>query len=160
LGSMGDATNYFRRTGLLLAVSLLTSGLACAQTPEVLVRSLYQQVVTLHPGGLPTGAKLGAVAPYLSKSLLHRIELTRACANDWFKQNNGQMVKAPFAWGEAGLFSGQDERTNPYVYSIRRTEAEKDGSFHVYVRFKRWEATDENADRVYSTPNRPEPRQL
>jgi hypothetical protein len=47
-------------------------------------------------------------SPYLSSSLLHRITQTRACSNDWLRLHPQNDVKAPFAWGEFGLFSGAD----------------------------------------------------
>jgi hypothetical protein len=42
-------------------------------------------------------------------------------------------LKAPFAWGELGLFSGGDEKASPGSFRIERTEAEADGSFRVDV---------------------------
>jgi hypothetical protein len=74
-----------------------------------------------------------AFAPYLSKSLIHRIDSAHACSLDWMRQNQGHVLKAPFAWGEAGLFSGGDEKASPGSFRIERTEAEKDGSFRVDV---------------------------
>ena len=123
--------------------------------PEALVRSLYQQVVVRHPTGLPKGADMKIFAPYLSKTLLHRIDLARACSRDWIRQNQGRIVKPPFAWGEAGLFSGGDELTGPRAFQIGRTESEKDGSFRVHVTLKWWETTDRNADRWHVTQDRP-----
>lgn len=102
-----------------------------------LVESLYRQVVARHPSGIPTGANWRAVAPYLSTTLRQRIDLTRSCQNDWLRQNHGQPVKAPFAWGEAGLFSGANERTDPVSFQIERTESKNDGSFLVFVTL-RW----------------------
>ncbi len=42
--------------------------------PEVMVRSLYREVIAHHPIGIPVGAKMKVFAPYLSKALLHRID--------------------------------------------------------------------------------------
>lgn len=100
---------------------------------EGVVRSLYHEVIVRHPVGIPYGANMRMFAPYLSKSLLHRIDLAHACSRDWTRQNQGRVLKAPFAWGEAGLFSGGDERASPGNFRIERTEAEKDGSFRVDV---------------------------
>src|ERR1700722_8027774 len=109
--------------------------------PNALVQSLYRQVVARHPSGIPRGADMNVFAPYLGKSLLHRIDLARECARDWARQDqkrmlmNGQVPeKAPFGWAESGLFSGADERTEPDGFKIERTESEKEGSIHVYVR--------------------------
>jgi hypothetical protein len=95
------------------------------------------------------------LAPFLSKTLLHRIDLARACEHDYFRQNRGRYAKAPIAWLEAGLFSGSDERTDPTAFAIERTESEKDGPVHVYVRLKWWQTSDNSADIYYATPNRP-----
>ncbi len=73
-------------------------------------------------------------APYLSKALLHRIDVTIACAADYDRQYPDPNLKPTFAWLEAGLFSGGDERTEPRAFHIERTQSEKDGSFRVYVR--------------------------
>ncbi len=110
------------------------------QSPDALVQSLYRQVVARHPLGLLAGSNRKIFEPYLSKALLHRIELTRSCQNDWLRQNKGQMLanqvpeKAPFAWGELGLFSGDEELSEPSSFQIERTESNKDGSFRVYVK--------------------------
>ena len=42
--------------------------------------------------------------------------------------------KAPFGVFESGIFSGDDERTEPRTFHLERTESEKDGSLRVYVR--------------------------
>lgn len=102
--------------------------------PDALVQSLYSQVVARHPVGILYGADKKIFAPYLSKSLLHKIDLANACSRDWIRQNQGRILKAPFGWSESGLFSGANERTDPLTFQIKRTELEKDGSFLVYVR--------------------------
>lgn len=100
---------------------------------EVVVRNLYHDVIARHPVGIPYGANMRILAPYLSTSLIHRIDSAQACSRDWMRQNQGRVLKAPFAWGEAGLFSGGDEKASPGSFRIERTEAEKDGSFRVDV---------------------------
>jgi hypothetical protein len=102
--------------------------------PEAVVRSLYHEVVVRHPVGIPHGADWKIFAPYLSKPLLHRIDLAHDCARDWNRQNQGRILKAPFGWGEAGLFSGGDEKASPGDFQIERAQAEKDGSFRVDVK--------------------------
>jgi hypothetical protein len=125
------------------------------ERPDALVQSLYQEVVARAPVGIPSGADLKILTPYLSMALQHRIALARACGNDWLSLHKNLSVKPPFAWLEAGLFSGQDERTGPKAFAIERTESENDGSSHVYVTLKWWETSDNNADRWHVTPNRP-----
>lgn len=120
--------------------------------PVALVRSLYQQVVVRHPSGIPQGKDMKIFAPYMSKRLLHRIDLFLACAADWNRQyeNPDEPLKAPFGVPESGLFSGEDERTEPLYFHIEREESEKDGSVRVYVkltwndlpRFPDWEVWD------------------
>jgi hypothetical protein len=102
--------------------------------PEALVRSLYTEVVALHPIGIPRDAKMKTFAPYLSKALLHRIDMALACAADYDRQYPDPNLKPPFAWLEAGLFSGDDEQAEPRTFRIERTQSENDGSFRVYVR--------------------------
>jgi hypothetical protein len=129
----------------LLYVVLLQLGVVCAQgqaaqhtrlpkQPDALVQSLYSQVVARHPSGIPYGADKRIFSPYLSESLLHKIDLATACSRDWVRQNQGRILKGPFGWAESGLFSGANERTDPLAFQIERTELEKDGSYLVYVR--------------------------
>ena len=106
--------------------------------PEAIVRSLYNEVVARHPRGIPEGPDMKIFAPYLSKALLHRMDLYRACTADWFRQNPDPNLKPPVGLFENGLFSGDDEQASPRDYQIERTQAEKDGSFRVYVRLT-WE---------------------
>jgi hypothetical protein len=116
-------------------------GYSLPSEPEALVRSLYQQVVARRPVGIPWGADWKTFAPYLSKALLHRIDLALDCGDDWDRQDQRRMLmkdqvieKPPLAWLELGLFSGGDDEDELRVFQIERMESEKDGSFRVYVR--------------------------
>jgi hypothetical protein len=102
--------------------------------PEALVRSLYTEVVARHPIGIPQEADMKIFTPYLSKVLLHRIDLFQACYADWLRQNPDPNTKHPFGVFESGLFSGADERSEVQAFQIERTQSRKDGSFRVYVR--------------------------
>jgi hypothetical protein len=102
--------------------------------PEALVRSLYKEVVARHPIGIPRDADMKIFAPYLSKALLHRIDIAHACAADYDRQYPDPNLKPPFAWLEAGLFSGDDEQAEPRAFEIERTQSEDDGSARVYMR--------------------------
>jgi hypothetical protein len=102
--------------------------------PEVLVQSLYTQVVARHPMGIPEGEDMKVFAPFLSKALLHRVDLATACFEDWNRQHPDPSVKPDFGWFESGLFSGDDEQAEPRSFQIERTESEKDGSFRVYIK--------------------------
>jgi hypothetical protein len=107
--------------------------------PKALVRSLYTEVVARHPIGIPRGANMRIFAPYLSKSLLQRIDLAIACAAEYDRQYPDPNLKPPFVWLEAGLFSGDDEQAEPRAFDIEGARSQKDGSFRVYVRL-RWGA--------------------
>jgi hypothetical protein len=99
-----------------------------------MVQRLYRQVIGRHPLGIPSGENRKVFEPYLSKALLREISLARSCQTDWVRQNNGQVVKEPFAWGETGFFSGDEELSEPSSFQIERTESNQDGSFRVYVK--------------------------
>jgi hypothetical protein len=127
--------------GLLVAVPLAIGQPASPtrltlppDQPEAFVQSLYQQVIAHAPGGLPSRANMRIFAPYLSKTLRHRIEMTRACERDWLRLNDGAMIKAPFAWGESGIFSGGNEKTSPGKFQIESVQTEKGGYFRVDVK--------------------------
>ena len=102
--------------------------------PKALVQSLYQQVVLRHPMGIPYGEDMKIFAPYLSKALLHRINLAVACGDDWYRQNPEPHLKPELVWLDAGLFSGDDEQASPRAFEIERIQPGKDGTFRVYVR--------------------------
>jgi hypothetical protein len=101
--------------------------------PEAFVRSLYAQVVARRPVGIPGGADWKIFAPYLSKALLHRIDLAGACGADWNRQYPDPNLKPEIGWLELGLFSGGDDELELRTFRIERTQSGKDGSFRVYV---------------------------
>ncbi|WP_058188300.1 hypothetical protein [Terracidiphilus gabretensis] len=104
------------------------------EQPDAFIQRFYRQVVAAHdPGGVPSGADWKALKPFLSGELIKSIDLTRSCQEDWLRKNHGQMIKAPFAWGEAGLFSGANERTAPQAFQIEKTELKNDETSLVYV---------------------------
>jgi hypothetical protein len=104
------------------------------RAPDAVVRGLYREVVARHPVGIPGDADMKIFAPYLSKALLHRVDLATACSADWDGQYPDPNLKPPFAWLEAGLFSGDDEQASPRAFHIERTQQEREGSSRVYVR--------------------------
>jgi hypothetical protein len=119
---------------LLQFATTLALGQLAPKQPEALVQSLYRKVVARQPVGIPRDADMTTFAPYLSKALLHRIDLAIACESDYSRQHQNPNEKPPFDWLEFGLFSGGNERTSPRAFHIERTQSEKDGSFRVYVR--------------------------
>ena len=101
--------------------------------PETTVKSLYREVLVRAPSGLLRGADIQIFAPYLSKSLRRKIDLAEACERDWAHQKRDQVVKAPFAWSEFGMFSGANERTSPGRFHIESISKAGDGSFQIVV---------------------------
>jgi hypothetical protein len=113
--------------------------------PDALVRNLYREVVARQPHDIPEGTDWQSFAPYLSKGLLHRIDLARSCSADRDRQSLDGQLMARIVSGY-GLFSGDD--SSPQAFQIEKTEAEKDGSSRVYVRLT-WETPSQ---RPFSWP--------
>ena len=107
-----------------------------AGDPAVVVRSLYHAVVARHPIGLPTGTDRKAVAPYLSKGLIRRLDTALACETDYSRLHQDPNEKPQIEWFEDGLFSGGNERALPGAFHVESAQPEKDGSFRVHVRLK------------------------
>ena len=103
------------------------------QEPGEVVRSLYSEVVARHPVGIPKVADMQSFAPYLSKSLLHKIHLAQACEDDYYRRNQNPNLKPDIEWLEFGLFTGGMENAAPRAFHVLATESAKNGSFRVYV---------------------------
>jgi hypothetical protein len=121
----------FATTGTFCQTAQQSQPASVPKQPETLVRSLYTQVVARHPIGIPKGEDWKVFAPYLSKTLLHKIDLGRACGADWYRQNPDPSLKPDIGWLELGLFSGDDE---PTAFRIERAQSETDDSIRVYVK--------------------------
>lgn len=119
----------------LTAIAQTNGQMMPHNSPEAVVRSLYQEVQNRAPSGLLGDSDMRIFSPYLSKSLRRKIDLAEACEKDWIRQNRGQMVKAPFAWSEFGIFSGANERTSPGKFHIESIRKAEDGSFQIVVGF-------------------------
>ena len=104
--------------------------------PEAMVRRLYREVVAHHPMGIPEGADMKLIKPYLSKPLLKKMDVARACYDDYIRHHPDPNIKAPFGWPEDGLFSGGNERGSPGSFHVESVQPQKDGSFSVHVRLK------------------------
>jgi len=109
-------------------------GYSLPNQPEAFVQSLYQHVVARRPVGIPWGTDWKIFAPYLSRTLLHRIDLAGACGEDWYRQNPDPNLKPEYGWLELGFFSNGDDEDELRNFQIDRMESEKNGSMHVYVR--------------------------
>jgi hypothetical protein len=101
--------------------------------PGAVVRSLYSEVVARHPVGIPKDADMKTFAPYLSKSLLHRIDLAHACEDNYYRRHQNPNEKPQIEWLEFGLFTGGMENVAPGAFHVLATESEKNDSFRVYV---------------------------
>ena len=104
------------------------------EQPEVLVQSLYNEVIARHPVGIPGSADMKTFAPYLSKSLLRRIDLARACEDNYYRQHQNPNEKPEIEWLEFGLFTGGNEKVSPRAFQVETAQSDKDGSYRVYVR--------------------------
>jgi hypothetical protein len=101
-----------------------------------MIQRLYGIVVASHPLGISADGFLDTFAPYLSKRLVHRIKVDQQCENDWARQNKGAFIKPPFAWLELGLFSGEEDLSEPSQFHITRSELRRGGLTYVYVKLK------------------------
>lgn len=132
--------NFLRFLLLLLLTKSFALGQAASNSkvasppnePEALVRSIYNEVVARHPLGVPGGAAFQVFKPYLSKTLLDRIDINIACQDDWGRKHPDRDSKPPFL--EFGLLSGDDLRAEPSSFQIEKMESEKGGSVRAYVR--------------------------
>jgi hypothetical protein len=119
---------------LLLFVSYLSSNPPADQSPESVVRELYQQVVARRPLGIPKSDDKAALWPFLSLRVIQKLGTAQACEDDYFRQSPDKESKPAFGWLETGLFSGSNEWAIPASAAVERTVLMKDGSFRVYVR--------------------------
>ena len=108
-------------------------GYSLPNQPEALIHSLYEQVVAHTPVGIPSGIDWKIFAPYMSKTLLHRIDDFNGCVDDWDRrpQDPRYPQKPPFGVFESGIFSGGDELSGPRTFNVERRETQNDGSVRV-----------------------------
>jgi hypothetical protein len=131
-------------------------GYSLPREPAALIQSLYRQVAARTPSGIPTGADWKIFAPYMSKTLLHRIDEFDACVADWDRhQDLKNPEKAPFGIFESGMFSGGNERGEPRSFHVERTQSQQDGSTRVYVKLAWWEAPANPPDKYRTTIDKP-----
>jgi hypothetical protein len=119
---------------LLQLVTFFFPNAPVDQSPESVVRELYQQIVARKPLGIPKGEDKAALWPFLSKRLIQKLHAAQSCEDDYLQQRPDKNGKPAFGWLETDLFSGSNEWAIPSAASVERTEAMKDGTFRVYVR--------------------------
>ena len=100
----------FAAAWALTAEAQTTEHMKLASRPEETVSSLYREGQTHAPSGLLSDADKRLFSPYLSKSLLRKIDLAEACEKDWNRQNGGQVIKALLRGPSSDVFGG--ERTH------------------------------------------------
>jgi hypothetical protein len=110
-----------------------SSQLPLPSEPVALVNSLYVEVISRHPMGIPEGDVRKIFDIYLSKQLLLRIDEYRACTTDWFHKNNTPNLKPAVGLFENSIFSGGNEQATPTSFKIISSSAVSDGSVEVLV---------------------------
>lgn len=76
-------------------------------------RQLYEEIVARHPIGIPSGAELATIRPFLSKRLAEQLQTAKACQEDYFQQHQIKEGTPKPAWLKTGIFSGDGKRAAP-----------------------------------------------
>jgi hypothetical protein len=97
------------------------------------VQKLYEEIVAHHPVGIPTGAEIEAIQPYLSKRLAKQLQTARACQDDYIRQHLTASGTMKPGWLKSGLFSGEGSHGSPIDALAVHKEKQNDGSFLVSV---------------------------
>lgn len=97
------------------------------------VQKLYEEIVAHHPVGIPAGADMATLRPFLSKRLAEQLQTAQDCQDDYTRQHpTTDRIPRP-SWQAAGLFSGGGNHAAPVDAVVERKERQNDGSFVVYV---------------------------
>jgi hypothetical protein len=107
------------------------------------VQKLYQGIVAHHPIGIPAGAKLAAIRPYLSKRLAEQLQVAQECQDDYSRQHSKSGGISGPGWLKSGLFSGEGSHASPIDAAAHSKEKLNDGSFLVYVTLEPVEAVND-----------------
>lgn len=97
------------------------------------VNEFYKLIVKRHPIGIPTGADRTTLWPFLSKSLIQKLESAEACQQDYLRQHPNVHVLPKEAWIDSGIFVGHSKRAFPLSSNAVKKDPQKDGSFAVTV---------------------------
>lgn len=141
-GIVGVPKLYNNGIGVYEAVFVKTGSVErLSQLPALLdqpavtggVQKLYSEIVTLHPIGIPSGAVMASVRPYISERLAEQLQTAQACQDDYSRQYpTGGGTSKP-GWLKSGLFSGEGSHATPVDAIVDRKTTQSDGSFAVYV---------------------------
>ena len=132
---IGVFEGMFVRTGTAERLSELP---ALLDQPVVTggVEKLYQEIVAHHPLGIPTGAEMATLRPFLSKRLTQQLQSARACQDDYARHHStADRIRTP-GWLASGLFSGEGTHASPIEALVLRKEKQSDGSFLVPVQLE------------------------
>jgi hypothetical protein len=97
------------------------------------VQELYEEIVSHHPIGIPRGAEMAGIRPFLSKRLTEQLHTAQACQDDYSRQHPAASESSRPGWFKFGLFSGEGSHASPIDAVVDRKEKQNDGSFSVYV---------------------------
>jgi hypothetical protein len=97
------------------------------------VQKLYEEVVAYHPVGIPAGAEMAKLRPFLSMRLAEQLQTAQACEEDYFRQHSTKDRAPKPAWMRGDVFTGDGQRVSPIQAFPVRKEPQEDRSFLVYV---------------------------
>jgi hypothetical protein len=135
----------------LFLLFILAAPASDSSSPINVVRAFYDQIIKLHPIGIPTGEAKRALWPLLSSRLAQRLDALQACEDDYYRRNKkkleSEQLKPSIGWIESGLFSGENEQALPAEVTITRIEPAGAGRFRAYLQF-----TYRDTFETYSRP--------
>ena len=141
-GIVGRPQLFYPSTGVWEGMMVMTGDAErLSELPTLLdqpavtggVQRLYEEVVAHHPVGIPAGAEMAKLRPFLSKRLAEQLQTAQACEEDYFRQHPAKDGAPKPAWMRSGLFTGDGQRVSPIQAVPNRKEPQKDGSFLVYL---------------------------
>jgi hypothetical protein len=89
--------------------------------------------VAHHPIGIPAGAEMSSIQPFLSKRLAEQLQTAKACEEDYLRQARQTTDARKPGWLKSGLFSGNGNRATPVSAWPVRKGPQEDGSYLVDV---------------------------
>jgi len=124
-----------------LATTLIVWPTACNRhkspepnQPADLAQKLYADVIAHPTSDIPSGDDWKIFAPFLSRSLLHEIDIYNACIADEARYYaSGPPVKLA-SLAESGIFSGADEKEAPGTAQVENSQPQSDGTVRVTVK--------------------------
>jgi hypothetical protein len=117
------------------------------------VRLFYTDITKFDSSGIPSGRIKKALWPLMSKRLAQQIDGLAACDKDYFRRYGkilrAHVIKAAIPWGEAGLFTGPNDASNPLAFRILGSRSVGDNRVDVLLAFKEdWGESEGNVTVV------------